>query len=91
MLGEHPSSRDSTVVDICTFEVRVTGREPVTVPAGQFDCWRVELGTPTTGESGSWGVTLWVDVVSKQIIRLRSLEHDGAVQERHLVAVDLAR
>jgi hypothetical protein len=30
-------------VKVVPFEVRVTGREKVTVPAGEYDCYRVEL------------------------------------------------
>lgn len=32
-----------SVVKAAPFEVRVAGREKVTVPAGEFDCYRVEL------------------------------------------------
>ena len=38
-------------------QLKVSGTEKVTVPAGQFDTWKVDI---TSGEGGPDKVTVWV-------------------------------
>jgi hypothetical protein len=45
---------------------KVLGQEPVTVPAGTFKAWKVEL-TSAEGEPGQ--TTLWVDTVTRKVLK----------------------
>jgi hypothetical protein len=47
-------------------QLNVTGSEKVTVPAGTFDTWRVEV-KPADGEAGS--TTLWVDKATHKPVK----------------------
>ena len=49
-------------------DLRVTGREQVTVPAGRFDCWRISETTPGSEDRKSIG-EVWVDVRSGVVVR----------------------
>jgi hypothetical protein len=52
-----------------SLELRVTGREWVSVPAGRFDCWVVEYAAvPEPGERRSASL-LYVDVASGVLVR----------------------
>jgi hypothetical protein len=46
--------------------LRVTGSEEVTVPAGTFKAWKVEI-TSADGEPGSQ--TVWVDAASRKVVK----------------------
>ncbi|HEX9083701.1 MAG TPA: alpha/beta fold hydrolase [Gemmatimonadaceae bacterium] len=66
-------------------QLKVTGSEKVTVPAGSFDAWKVEI-TPADGGSGET-TTLWVDKVSRQVVKVSSVipEMNGAIATAELV------
>lgn len=49
--------------------VRVVGSEQVTVPAGTFDAWQVEVAS-AEGEPGTQ--TLWVDKESRKVVKVRA-------------------
>ena len=49
--------------------VRVVGSESVTVPAGTFDAWKVEVAS-VEGEPG--GTTLWVDKASRRVAKIEA-------------------
>ncbi|MDR3718163.1 MAG: prolyl oligopeptidase family serine peptidase [Bryobacteraceae bacterium] len=51
-------------------QLEVTGSEKVTVPAGEFDAWKVEV-TPSDGSAGK--STLWVDKANHQMVKLASV------------------
>ncbi|HEX6097194.1 MAG TPA: alpha/beta fold hydrolase [Thermoanaerobaculia bacterium] len=48
-----------------TMQLRVAGSESVTVPAGTFDAWKVEI--ETVGEPGS--MTVWIDKASRKAVK----------------------
>jgi dipeptidyl aminopeptidase/acylaminoacyl peptidase len=48
-----------------TMQLRVAGSESVTVPAGTFDAWKVEL--ETVGEPGT--MTVWIDKASRKAVK----------------------
>jgi dipeptidyl aminopeptidase/acylaminoacyl peptidase len=64
--------------------LKVTGSESVTVPAGTFDAWKVEI-TPADGGSGE-STTLWVDKASRQVVKISSVvpEMNGAIATAEL-------
>lgn len=62
-------------------DMRVVGRETVHVPAGTFDCWKVELTVP----SSRIKTTIWVSRDRRWLVRLHEPFHDGA-QEQVLVS-----
>ena len=66
-------------------QLKVTGSEKVTVPAGSFDAWKVEI-SPADGGSGET-TTLWVDKASRQVVKASSVipEMNGAVATTELV------
>jgi dipeptidyl aminopeptidase/acylaminoacyl peptidase len=47
-------------------QLTVTGSEKVTVPAGTFDTWRVEV-KPADGEAG--GTTIWIDKANRKPVK----------------------
>lgn len=51
-------------------QLNVTGSEKVTVPAGTFDAWKVEL-KPADGEAG--GTTVWVDKATRKPVKSTSV------------------
>jgi hypothetical protein len=61
------SSHDSPV-HIHWFDLRVTGRERITVPAGRFDCWRISETLPGNKDRKMIGV-LWVDTRSGVVVK----------------------
>ncbi len=51
-------------------QVKVAGAESVTVPAGTFDAWRLEL---TSAEGGPEKMTLWVDKTSRKPVKMSAV------------------
>jgi hypothetical protein len=49
-------------------QLKVAGSEKVTVPAGSFDAWKVEV-TPSDGGNGE-RVTIWVDKASRRAVKM---------------------
>ena len=66
-------------------QLKVAGSEKVTVPAGAFDAWKVEI-TPADGGSGE-STTLWVDKASRRVVKISSVipEMNGATATAELV------
>jgi dipeptidyl aminopeptidase/acylaminoacyl peptidase len=66
-------------------QLKVTGSEKVTVPAGSFDAWKVEI-TPADGGTGE-STTLWVDKTSRQVVKMSTVipEMNGATATAELV------
>jgi len=62
-------------------DARVVGRESQTVPAGTFDCWKVELQVP----SNKARTIAWISTDRHWVVRLREPLRDGAL-EKVLVA-----
>ncbi len=69
--------------DPIPFDVTVAGRETITVPAGRFDCWTVELQIP----SNTIKTTAWISVDSHWVIRLRDPQHDGFTEQVLVAAI----
>lgn len=65
-------------------QLKVTGSEKVTVPAGSFDAWKVEV-TPADGGSGE-SSTLWVDKASRRVVKMSTIipEMNGAIATAEL-------
>jgi dipeptidyl aminopeptidase/acylaminoacyl peptidase len=65
-------------------QLKVAGSEKVTVPAGIFDAWKVEI-TPADGGSGE-STTLWVDKASRRVVKMSSVipEMNGAIATAEL-------
>jgi dipeptidyl aminopeptidase/acylaminoacyl peptidase len=65
-------------------QLKVTGSEKVTVPAGTFDAWKVEI-TPADGGTAE-STTLWVDKTSRQVVKVSSVipEMNGAIATAEL-------
>ena len=57
-------------------QARVLATEDVTVPAGTFKAWKVEL-TSAEGEPGRQ--TLWIDVDSRRVVKSMGTLANGAV------------
>jgi dipeptidyl aminopeptidase/acylaminoacyl peptidase len=66
-------------------QLKVSGSEKVTVAAGAFDAWKVEI-TPADGGTGE-SVTLWVDKASRRVVRISTVfpEMNGATATAELV------
>ena len=64
-------------------QLEVTGSEKVTVPAGDFDAWKVEV-TPSDGSAGK--ATLWVDKAKGQMVKVAAVmpEMGGATMTMEL-------
>ena len=65
-------------------QLKVTGSEKVTVPAGTFDAWKVEI-TPADGGTGQT-TTLWVDKPSRRAVKISTIlpEMNGAIATAEL-------
>jgi hypothetical protein len=65
-------------------QLNVRGSEKVTVPAGSFDTWKVEL-TLADGEAG--GSTIWVDKATRKVVKQTSVmpQMNGATLTSELV------
>ena len=59
-------------------KVKVVGTEQVTVPAGSFDAWKLEV-VSADGEPGSQ--TIWVDKASRKVVKVSAVlpQMNGAV------------
>ncbi len=66
-------------------QLKVVGSESVTVPAGTFDAWKVEI-TPAEGTGEK--VTLWVDKTSRSVVKSSAIlpQMNGAVATAELVS-----
>jgi dipeptidyl aminopeptidase/acylaminoacyl peptidase len=49
-----------------TMELRVAGSEPVTVAAGSFDAYKVEVSSPDSPQKS----TFWVDKATRKVVKL---------------------
>jgi dienelactone hydrolase len=47
-------------------QLEVSGRESVTVPAGTFDAWKVDV---SSAEGGNERLTFWIDTKSRQAVK----------------------
>ena len=65
-------------------QLKVIGSESVTVPAGTFDAWKVEI-TPAEGIGET--TTLWVDKTSRSVVKSSAIlpQMNGAVATAELV------
>jgi hypothetical protein len=63
-------------------QAKVTGIEEVTVPAGTFKAWKVEIAS-AEGEPGSQ--TLWVDTESRRVVKTSGMLANGAQVTSELV------
>jgi dipeptidyl aminopeptidase/acylaminoacyl peptidase len=65
-------------------QLKVTGSEKVTVPAGTFDAWKVEIA-PADGATGQT-TTLWVDKSSRKAVKMSTIipEMNGAIATAEL-------
>ncbi len=81
------SGHDSPV-HIHWFDLRVTGREQVTVAAGRFDCWRISETLPGKTDRKMIGV-LWVDTRSGVVVKESpsGVVFPGGAGGRELVAI----
>jgi len=66
-------------------QLKVVGTEKVTVPAGTFDAWKIEI-TPADGGTGE-STTLWVDKTSRRAVKSVTVipQMNGAVATAELV------
>ncbi len=64
--------------------LKVTGSEKVTVPAGSFDAWKVEI-TPAEGTGET--TTLWVNKADRRVVKITNVlpEMNGALVTAELV------
>jgi hypothetical protein len=62
-----------------TISLRVVGRETIRVAAGEFDCWKVQVGEPRDESF------IWVSASKHLVIRSVSVTRNGggSVEERH--------
>jgi dipeptidyl aminopeptidase/acylaminoacyl peptidase len=65
-------------------QLKVSGSEKVTVPAGSFDAWKVEI-TPADGGNGE-SSTLWVDKSSRRVVKMVTVipQMNGAIATAEL-------
>jgi hypothetical protein len=65
-------------------ELKVAGSESVTVPAGTFEAYRVEI---TSADAGGDAATIWIDKKSRQPVRMStaSAAMGGAKMETELM------
>jgi dienelactone hydrolase len=63
-------------------QLKVAGSEKVTVPAGEFDAWKVELSSADDGQQS----TVWVAKDSRQVVKMSSVlpRMNGAVMTSEL-------
>ena len=58
-------------------DIRVVGREAQTVPAGTYDCWKVELRIPSSRAK----TNVWISRDRHWVVRVQEPIHDGAQEE----------
>lgn len=65
-------------------QLKVTSSEKLTVPAGTFDAWKVEIA-PADGATGQT-TTLWVDKTSRRAVKMSTIipEMNGAIATAEL-------
>jgi dienelactone hydrolase len=65
-------------------QAKVTGSEDVTVPAGSFKAWKLEI-TSAEGEPGQQ--TVWIDTVSRKVVKVSATmpQMNGATLTAELV------
>jgi hypothetical protein len=68
---------------VTPLDLRVTARDRVTVPAGTFDCWRLEVAQPLP--SGEYRSTAWVSVDQRWVVKAQDRGGDF-VSEQLLVS-----
>ncbi len=68
-----------------TRQLKVVGSEKVTVPAGTFDAWKIEV-TPADGGTGETA-TLWVDKATRRPVKSVTVlpQMNGAIATSELV------
>ncbi len=62
--------------DPLPIDVRVTGRERCSVPAGTFDCWRVELALPPNRRT----LNVWIKRGEQVVVRMEQRSENGAME-----------
>ncbi len=63
--------------DPLPIDVRVKGRERCSVPAGTFECWRVELGLPANGRP----LHVWIRRGEQVAVRVQQTTGDGVIEQ----------
>jgi hypothetical protein len=65
-------------------QARVAGVEDVTVPAGTFKAWKVEI---TSADGGADSTTVWIAQESRQVVKTRATlpQMAGAVMTSELL------
>jgi len=58
-------------------DVRVVGHDRQTVPAGTFECWRLQLTLPANRRA----LTVWISRGEQRVVRIRQEVSDGAIEE----------
>jgi hypothetical protein len=51
-------------------QLQVAGSESITVPAGTFDCYKVEQ---SSAEGGPEKSTIWIDKASRKSVKVNSI------------------
>ena len=69
---------------VATRQLKVTGSEKVTVPAGSFDAWKVVI-TPADGGNGET-TTLWVEKGTRRVVKMVTVipQMNGAIATAEL-------
>lgn len=67
----HPHVHREFTQSWATISLRVIGRETISVPAGTFDCWKLESGPSNDG------TLMWVSVHEHFVVRSRAVTRFG--------------
>lgn len=81
----HPHVHREFTQSWATIPLRVIGRETISVPAGTFDCWKLESGPPDDASH------LWVSVRQHFVVQARGANRFGDTEfddTSYLVRVD---
>ena len=67
-----------------SMQLEVTARESVTVPAGTFDAWKVDV---TSADGGNDRMTFWIDAKTRQYVKSTAVlaQMGGAVLTAELL------
>ena len=57
-------------------QIKVMGKEPISVAAGKFDAWKAEVSS-AEGEPGV--TTLWIDAKSRRVVKILSTRPQGTI------------
>jgi hypothetical protein len=79
-------SGNDSPAHVSWIDLRVTGREQVTVPAGTFDCWRLVTTIPPHEGKGTVS-TLWVDSMSGVLVKETAGNLSYSTAGRELAAI----